>query len=186
MLLHSHLRPSLSCCTSMMRISCYTTSQSCSAGLRSDGCGGPLRTPLWWSRNQLEMIWALSSEPVLPILLWTDLHPHNCFSLNSFSFWKPWRWLWVKIQVGSEPLRSACLAPTTRLCSKCLKCPFWPILMLVWTWAGCLKLIYRPEDLLWCLFEQPIERADLIKRLISVHLLQSHQISKNILNKKLG
>ncbi len=48
-------------CTSMMRISRSTTSQSCSIGLRSGDCGGHLSkvNSLSCSRNQSEMIWAL-------------------------------------------------------------------------------------------------------------------------------
>ncbi len=48
-------------CTSMMRISRYTTSQRCSVGLRSGDCGGHLSkvNSLSCSWNQSEMIWAL-------------------------------------------------------------------------------------------------------------------------------
>jgi len=48
-------------CTSMMWISCSTTSQRCSIGLRSGDCGGHLSkvNSLSCSRNQSEMIWAL-------------------------------------------------------------------------------------------------------------------------------
>ncbi len=48
-------------CTSMMRISRSTTSQSCSIGLRSGDCGGHLSkvNSLSCTRNQSEMIWAL-------------------------------------------------------------------------------------------------------------------------------
>ncbi len=60
------MRASRSCCrfvgcTSMMRISRSTTSQSCSIGLRSGDCGGHLSkvNSLSCSRNQSEMIWAL-------------------------------------------------------------------------------------------------------------------------------
>ncbi len=44
-------------CTSMMRISCYTTSQRCSIGLRSGDCGGHLTkvNSFSCSRNQSEM-----------------------------------------------------------------------------------------------------------------------------------
>ncbi len=48
-------------CTSMMWISCSTTSQRCSIGLRPGDCGGHLSkvNSLSCSRNQSEMIWAL-------------------------------------------------------------------------------------------------------------------------------
>ncbi len=48
-------------CASVMQISRSTTSQRCSAGLRSGDCGGHLSSvnSLSCSRNQFEMIWAL-------------------------------------------------------------------------------------------------------------------------------
>ncbi len=65
-LLHIVMIASHSCCrfvgcTSMMWISRSTTSQRCSIGLRSGGCGGYLSkvNSLSCSRNQSEMIWAL-------------------------------------------------------------------------------------------------------------------------------
>ncbi len=65
-LVHIDMIASHSCCrfagcTSMMRISRFTTSQRCTIGLRSGDCGGHLSkvNSLSCSRNQSEMIWAL-------------------------------------------------------------------------------------------------------------------------------
>ncbi len=65
-LVHIDMIASRSCCrfvgsTSMMRISCSTTSQRCSIRVRSGDCGGHLSevNSLSCSRNQSEMIWAL-------------------------------------------------------------------------------------------------------------------------------
>ena len=62
-LVHIDMMASRSCCrfvgsTSIMRISCSTTSQRCSMGLRSGDCGGLWSTvnSLSCSRNQFEMI----------------------------------------------------------------------------------------------------------------------------------
>ncbi len=65
-LVHIDMISSHSCCrivgcTSMMQISCSTTSQRCSIGLRSGDWGGHLRkvNSLSCSRNQSQIIWAL-------------------------------------------------------------------------------------------------------------------------------
>ena len=64
-LVHIDMIATCSCCrfvgcTSTIQISCSTTSQRCSIGLRSGGCGGHWSTvnSLTCSGNQFEMFWA--------------------------------------------------------------------------------------------------------------------------------